>query len=57
MRSCPRIEGTDEIQLPGDPERRVLADRWAHGVPLDDGNWKQLTALATKLGVEPPKVD
>ena len=55
MRSCPRIEGSDEIQLPGDPERRVLADRWAHGIPLDDGNWKQLTDLAAKLKVELPK--
>lgn len=51
VRDCPRIEGVDEIQLPGDPERRILAERLENGIPLDDGNWRQLTALAEKLGV------
>ena len=52
MRGCPRVEGCDAIQLPGDPERRVLAQRQSEGIPLDQGNWSQLTALAQKLGVE-----
>ena len=54
MRDCPRIEGVDEILLPGDPERRAWADRTRHGVPIDPGNWQQLTSLADKLGVVPP---
>ena len=54
MRSCPRVTGVDSIQLPGDPERRALAERSANGAPLDDGNWGQLTALAAKLKVKPP---
>jgi hydroxycarboxylate dehydrogenase B len=54
VRDCPRIEGVKEIQLPGDPERRALAERLAHGIPLDDGNWSQLTALAERLGVPVP---
>jgi LDH2 family malate/lactate/ureidoglycolate dehydrogenase len=56
MRSCPRVEGCEEILLPGDPERRTLAQRSDSGIPLDDGNWNQLTELAKKLGVELPKV-
>ncbi|HVX16153.1 MAG TPA: Ldh family oxidoreductase [Pirellulales bacterium] len=51
VRGCPRIDGVAEIQLPGDPERRVLAERTARGIPLDEGNWRQLTALAEKLKV------
>ena len=51
VRGCPRVEGVDEIQLPGDPERRLLAERQANGIPLDEGNWAQLTSLAEKLGV------
>ena len=51
VRDCPRVEGVDEIQLPGDPERRVLSERIKTGIPLDDGNWRQLTSLAEKLGV------
>lgn len=54
VRSCPRIDGVDEILLPGDPERRVYAQRQRHGVPLDDGNWKQLCDLAARLGVAAP---
>jgi uncharacterized oxidoreductase len=54
MRSCPRVDGCNEILLPGDPERRTLAKRQAEGVPLDDGNWNQLTALAAKLNVAVP---
>lgn len=54
VRSCPRIAGVDEILLPGDPERRTLAVRSKSGIPLDDGNWGQLVALANRLGVEVP---
>ena len=51
---CPRVPGCDEILLPGDPERRTQAVREKSGIPLDDGNWKQLVALAEKLKVTPP---
>jgi len=51
---CPRIEGIKEILLPGDPERRVFAQRMATGVPLDDGNWNELLKLADKLQVKAP---
>jgi hydroxycarboxylate dehydrogenase B len=51
IRDCPRAVGVEEILLPGDPERKTLAKRQAEGVPIDEGNWKQLTELAAKLGV------
>ena len=51
---CPRIDGCEEILLPGDPERRTLAARSAGGVPLDDGNWAQLVDFAGKLKVTVP---
>jgi LDH2 family malate/lactate/ureidoglycolate dehydrogenase len=54
VRGCPRIEGVDEILLPGDPERRTLAARQATGIPLDDGNWTALVKLAEKLNVPAP---
>lgn len=54
IRGCPRVEGCNEILLPGDPERRVYADRSQKGIPFDDGNWAQLKALAEKLGVKSP---
>ena len=54
VRSCPRIDGVDEILLPGDPERRALRQRTAEGIPLDEGNWRALVELAGKLGVRVP---
>lgn len=51
VRGCPRIEGCKEILLPGDPERRVLAERTAIGIPIDDGNWNELVKEAGRLGV------
>jgi uncharacterized oxidoreductase len=54
VRSVPRVDEASEITLPGDPERRVLAERTASGIPLDDGNWAALVTLADKLGVASP---
>lgn len=56
VRSVPRIDGAGDIQLPGDPERRTLAQRRATGIPLDDGNWSALLKLADELGVPAPAV-
>ena len=52
VRQVPLVDGVSAIALPGDPERRALRDRESSGVPLDDGNWQALAALAAKLGVE-----
>ena len=54
VRGCPRVEGVDEIVLPGDPERRTLERKLAEGITLDEGNWRQLVKLAQKLGVDLP---
>jgi len=54
VRSCPRAPGVAEILLPGDPERRTLAQRTATGIPLDDGNWNELVKLAATLEVPVP---
>ena len=54
VRDCPRIDGVESITLPGDPERRILKDRSANGIPLDDGNWQALVTLAAKLNVRLP---
>lgn len=55
-RAVPRVDGCDEIFLPGDPERRTLAKRRAEGAPIDDGNWNALLKLADELKVIPPSV-
>jgi uncharacterized oxidoreductase len=54
VRSCPRAQGVEEILLPGDPERRAKTLRSLAGIPLDDGTWKQLCALAERSQVAAP---
>jgi uncharacterized oxidoreductase len=54
VRDCPRVEGSAEILLPGDPERREAARRRQHGIPLDDGTWAQLARKAASLSVALP---
>lgn len=56
VRDCPRIDGVNELFLPGDPERRTLEARQANGIPIDEGNWKALGVLAQELGVSIPCV-
>ena len=54
VRECPRVENCPEILLPGDPERRTLAERTKNGIPFDEGNWQQLLKLAERFGVSAP---
>lgn len=54
IKACPKADGAGDILVPGEPERRSCAQRRQTGIPLDDGTWKQLTALAEKLKVALP---
>jgi len=54
VRSCPRVEGVSEIILPGDPERRLAAERAHKGIFLDDENWRALAKLAEQLKIAAP---
>ncbi|MBW3598225.1 MAG: Ldh family oxidoreductase, partial [Planctomycetes bacterium] len=56
VRGCPRVEGVEEILLPGDPERRTMQRRLEEGIPVDDGNWAELVKLAERLGAAVPPV-
>jgi uncharacterized oxidoreductase len=56
VKSCPRVPGCEEIILPGDPERRLAAQRRREGIFLDDENWNALVKLAGQLSVAPPAV-
>jgi hydroxycarboxylate dehydrogenase B len=54
VRSCPRVEGCEEIILPGDPERRLAERRMKEGIFLDDENWNALVKLGQTFGVTAP---
>ena len=51
LKSTRRAEGVDEILLPGEIEVRRRQQREKEGVPIPDETWRQLSELATRLGV------
>jgi uncharacterized oxidoreductase len=54
VRETPRADGVDSILLPGDPERRTLAERSKNGIPIPEAHWARFVEIAKRYGVEPP---
>lgn len=52
IKGSPLAEGTDEVLLPGEPERRAHARRSEQGISLADQTWHEIAELAADLGVE-----
>ena len=49
---APGARATDEVLVKrGDPEWRTEAERLRNGIPVDEGNWKELLETAAQLGV------
>lgn len=46
--------GVDEVLLPGEPERRMTAQRIEEGIPVDEVTWRELLTHAERLKVSPP---
>jgi LDH2 family malate/lactate/ureidoglycolate dehydrogenase len=54
IKGTPVASGYNEVLVAGDPEWRTEADRRAHGIPVEDGNWKELCETAGALGAPMP---
>ncbi|HEV8021975.1 MAG TPA: Ldh family oxidoreductase, partial [Candidatus Lustribacter sp.] len=53
VKSATPRPGFDEVQLAGDPERKVHAARKT-SIPIDDNTWKTMLEGASMVGVSPP---
>lgn len=51
MRDVPPASGYSEVLVAGDPEKRIEAERRALGIPIPDGNWRDLLDAAARLNV------
>ena len=51
LKALPRAEGVDEILVPGERGARTFARRSRDGIPIPPPVWKELAALAGRLGV------
>lgn len=56
IKETPTLPGHDEILMPGEPERRIRAERTATGIPIDDTTWKQIIAAAQAVGVPSERI-
>ncbi len=44
-------EGVSEVLVPGEPERRVKAERMKNGIPLTEDTWASISATARHVGL------
>jgi LDH2 family malate/lactate/ureidoglycolate dehydrogenase len=54
IKSLPAADRTREVLVPGERGKRSEADRRSSGIPLGPRVWRELTDLATALGVAVP---
>ncbi|HEX3876185.1 MAG TPA: Ldh family oxidoreductase [Bryobacteraceae bacterium] len=53
IKSTPPASGYEEVLVAGEPEWRREAERRVHGIPVEEGNWKELCETGGALGVAP----
>jgi len=51
IRATTPAAGGDAVLIPGDPERKMRADRTRNGVPLPDDTWAAIVQTAREVGV------
>ncbi|MGE5539253.1 MAG: Ldh family oxidoreductase [Gemmatimonas sp.] len=54
IKSSPRLDGVDEILLPGERGGRTAARQRKDGVPVSAKTWRELSAIAASLGITLP---
>ena len=54
IKALPRVDGFDEVLVPGEPEYRTYLDRSKNGVPLPALTVQKLRDVAERLGVKVP---
>ncbi|MDH5749061.1 MAG: Ldh family oxidoreductase, partial [Rhodospirillales bacterium] len=54
VRSVPKAEGFSEILIPGEPERRLEAERVSKGIPYSLNDLQPLLDDAKDAGIDPP---
>jgi len=50
VKSSPARPGYDNVMVPGEPERRMRAERGRDGIPLDATTWRQILDVARLAG-------
>jgi hydroxycarboxylate dehydrogenase B len=51
VKSARPSTGTDEVLVPGEPERRYAAKRSAEGIEVDETTWRDIRTAAESIGI------
>ena len=51
IRATKTVDGVESVLLPGDPERKMRAERTQNGIPLPDDTWAAIVNTAREVGV------
>ena len=51
IRATKPIAGVEQVLIPGDPERKMRAERSRNGIPLPDDTWAAIVNTAREVGV------
>jgi uncharacterized oxidoreductase len=51
IRATKPVSGVESVLIPGDPEKKMRADRTRNGVPLPDDTWAAIVNTAREVGV------
>jgi uncharacterized oxidoreductase len=51
IRATKPVAGVEAVLIPGDPERKMRAERTKNGVPLPDDTWAAIVNTAREVGV------
>ena len=51
IRATKPVSGVDAVLIPGDPERKMRAERTRNGIPLPDDTWAAIVNTARAVGV------
>ncbi len=57
LKSSPTAPDTDEILIPGEPERIAYKQREVEGIFVDDTTWAQIVSTSKYVGISPEEVD
>ncbi len=52
VKASPPAPGVDEVMVPGEPERKTMAERLAAGVPMDDTTFEEILAAGEAVGLD-----
>ncbi len=52
VRACPPSDPAQPVMIPGDPERRRLAERQAAGLPLPADIWEDILTAGERVGLD-----